>query len=47
MDDFITVLEAVKKYGLEDYDKHYENLFGDKRDIYFPLDKLAKMRDRR
>ena len=39
----MTVYEVVKKYGLEDYSKHYKTVIGNSCDCRFPLDELAKM----
>ena len=38
----MTVLEVVKKYGLEDYKKSYKNLLGNDRNL-LPLAQLADM----
>lgn len=39
----MTVIEIIKKYGLEDFDKRYKNLLGESRDTAFPLDELKNM----
>lgn len=38
----MTVVECVKKYGLEEYDKEYKNQYGNARNL-MNLDKLATM----
>lgn len=37
------VIDIIKSLKLQDFEKHYENLYGDSRDTYFNLDKLAEM----
>ena len=39
----MTVLEIIKEFHLEDYDKHYKNVFGNSRDIAFSLEELKHM----
>ena len=39
----MTVIEVVKKYELEDYEKHYKNQYGNARDL-IPIDKLMHMK---
>ena len=39
----MTVIEVIKEYNLEDYPKHYKNLYGNDIDLKYPLDTLAKM----
>ena len=39
----MTVIEAVKKYGLEKSDKFYKDQHGMKHDLDIPLDKLKDM----
>lgn len=38
----MTVIEIIKKYGLEDYDKHYKNVYGNSCDLEFSIEELAK-----
>ena len=37
------VIEAIRKYGLENSIKHYKDQFGNKHDTDIPLDELADM----
>lgn len=39
----MTVLEVIKMYHLEDYPKHYKNIYGWDIDLKYPIDTLAKM----
>ena len=39
----MTVIEVIKAYHLEDFPKHYKNLYGNDIDLKYPLDTLAKM----
>lgn len=36
----MTVLETIRKYGLEDYEKKYTNQYGNRVDTAFPLQDL-------
>ena len=38
----MTVLEVVKKYDLANFSKHYENIFGEDRDL-LPINDLMNM----
>ena len=39
----MTVLQVVKALHAEEFEKHYENAYGDPRDTMFPLKDLVKM----
>ena len=39
----MTVLEVINKYDLGDFDKHYENLHGNSKDLAFSLEELKGM----
>lgn len=39
----MTVLEVVKTYHIEDFEKDYKNVYGNCINTKYPLDKLAKM----
>ena len=39
----MTVLELVEKYGLQDYAKTYESVYGNTVDTKYPLEQLTKM----
>ena len=38
----MTVIEVIRKYGIEDFEKTYKNQYGNSRNL-IPLDKLPKM----
>lgn len=40
----MTVLETIRKYGLEDFRKSYKNACGKARNCSYPLDRLCGMR---
>lgn len=39
----MTVIEAIRKYGLEKCIKHYKDQYGNTHDTDIPLNELAKM----
>lgn len=39
----MTVIEVVKKMGLEDFTKRYKNIFGKRVDTKYPLDILPHL----
>lgn len=39
----MTVIEVIKKYGLEDFKKSYKNVFGEARDTFYNLKTLANI----
>lgn len=39
----MTVLEIIKKFELEDFDKYYKNAFGEPRDLAFKFEELKNM----
>lgn len=39
----MTVIEIIRKYKLEDFQKDYKNQYGDYCGVKFPLNELAQM----